>query len=163
VDVCDGLLFCHRGCGRGPTAVLLHRDVKPPNVLLHRDRMGRLIGALGDFGISKLYPVGASAVATTATVYGTAGYIAPEVNEGEHPSPLSDAYALGITILQVGARATCGCARVWVRAVLRCGYVWALCLCHVDLRVCDCGWEGMVLQVGARATCGEVRVDACGA
>ncbi len=112
VDVCDGLLFCHRGCGRGPAAVLLHRDVKPSNVLLHRDRMGRLFGALGDFGISKLYPVGASAAATTATVYGTAGYIAPEVNEGEHPSPLSDAYALGITILQVDGCSMCRCSTV---------------------------------------------------
>ena len=102
MDVCDGLLFCHRGCGRGPTAVLLHRDVKPSNVLLHRDRMGRLTGALGDFGIAKLYPVGVGAAATTATLYGTAGYIAPELTEGAHPSPLSDAYALGVTVLQVG-------------------------------------------------------------
>ncbi len=102
MDVCDGLLFCHRGCGRGPAAMLLHRDIKPSNVLLHRDRTGRLVGSLGDFGISKLYPVGIGAVATTTTVYGTPGYIAPEVTYGDHPSPQSDTYALGITILRVG-------------------------------------------------------------
>ncbi len=103
VDVCDGLLFSHGGCGRGPTTVLLHRDVKPSNVLLHRDRDGRLVAALGGFGLSKLCTVGMdSSVATTGAPYGTVGYIAPEVNEGAPPSTLSDAYALGVTILQVG-------------------------------------------------------------
>jgi serine/threonine protein kinase len=104
MDMCDGLLHCHSGCGFGPTAVLLHRDVKPSNVLLYRDRVtGRLVGALGDFGVSKLYPAGLGAVAATATIYGTAGYIAPELTEGGRPSPQSDAYAAGVTIVQVGA------------------------------------------------------------
>ncbi len=102
VDVCDGLIFCHEGCGVGPTAVLLHRDVKPANVLLRRDRqIGRLVGVVGDFGISKLYPAGVGAGATTGSVYGTPGYYAPEVFQGQHPSPASDAYAVGITVLQV--------------------------------------------------------------
>ena len=103
IDLCDALIFCHSGCGNGPSAVLLHRDVKPPNLLLRRSRRtGRLVGALGDFGISKLYPTGVGAVASTATLYGTPGYIAPEVNDGDAPSPLSDAYSLGVTMMQVG-------------------------------------------------------------
>jgi serine/threonine protein kinase len=107
--MCDGLLFCHRGCGIGPAAVLLHRDIKPPNVLLRRDRTsGRLVGVLGDFGISKLYPEGLAAAATTLVgALGTPGYVAPEISEGDSPSTLSDAYAVGITILQVGACVTC--------------------------------------------------------
>ncbi len=45
--------------------------------------------------------VGSERQATTSTLYGTPGYIAPELSEGDHPSPLSDAYALGVTIIQV--------------------------------------------------------------
>ena len=102
MDVCTALLFCHSGCGLGPTAVLIHRDVKPSNVLVYLDRCtGRRVGVLGDFGISKLYPGGLPGAATTTTLYGTPGYMAPELHTGDHPSPLSDAYALGITILQV--------------------------------------------------------------
>jgi serine/threonine protein kinase len=110
MDLCDGLLQCHSGCGFGPGSVVLHLDVKPSNVLLRRDRdTGRLVAALGDFGVSKLYPARVGSVAATGTIYGTAGYIAPELTEGCHPSPESDAYAVGITILQVGAAGSCCC------------------------------------------------------
>jgi hypothetical protein len=115
IDVCDGLLFCHHGCGIGRAAVLLHRDIKPANVLLRRDRLtGRLVGALGDFGISKMYPEGEFARGTTTLGgIGTPGYMAPELHYGDPCSPLSDAYSLGITLLQVGHLCLC----VWPRGL----------------------------------------------
>ncbi len=142
MDLCDALLYCHSGCEGGPAAVLLHRDVKPSNVLLYRDAgSGRLVGALGDFGISRLYPEGVGGFASTVTVYGTPGYIAPEVNEGERHSPLSDAYAVGITILQVRVCRT----RVRATEILRQGHLctqgsWRLIkglVCGTRLR----GWS----------------------
>jgi hypothetical protein len=60
VDVVDGLAFCHGGCGGALDGVLLHRDLKPDNILLRRGTLPSgapgFVAALGDFGISKLYP-----------------------------------------------------------------------------------------------------------
>lgn len=135
IDMCDGLLYCHGGCGFGPAAVLLHRDVKPSNVLLRRDQeTGRLVGALGDFGVSKLCSASMGAVAATGTIYGTAGYIAPELTEGGHPSPQSDAYAAGITILQVGAGGSAANSGVVVLVGERLGVLLALCYAAIDAR-----------------------------
>jgi serine/threonine protein kinase len=76
--VCEGLRFCHEGCGgafRGSHRVLLHRDLKPENVLLRRHGdTGEMVAALGDFGISKLYPASGQA---TVNIIGTIGCVLP--------------------------------------------------------------------------------------
>src|ERR1700694_4486533 len=68
---------------------LIHRDVKPENLLLGRDN-GLL---LGDFGAALLTHT--SAMLSTQTVIGTISYMAPEQLTGK-PTPASDQYALGI-------------------------------------------------------------------
>jgi serine/threonine protein kinase len=77
VDVCDGLLFCHGGCGGAfGGGILLHRDLKPDNVLLRRDPVtDEIIATLGDFGISKLMPGGGQGADTleTRSIIGTLG------------------------------------------------------------------------------------------
>ena len=72
---------------------ILHRDVKPANILL--TDYGE--PALTDFGIAHI--TGGFETATgTGTVTGSPAYTAPEVLEGEPPSPAADVYGLGATL-----------------------------------------------------------------
>jgi eukaryotic-like serine/threonine-protein kinase len=70
---------------------LIHRDVKPDNVLLPRD--GGL--KLADFGIAKAMDEATSGLTATGAVMGTAAYLAPELVEGGAASPASDVYSVG--------------------------------------------------------------------
>lgn len=88
--------------GRGMIAALraahaagvLHRDVKPGNVLLGAD--GRVV--LTDFGIAMA--TGTSTLTKTGEVVGSIDYIAPERVRGRKPGPASDLWALGATLYQ---------------------------------------------------------------
>ncbi|WP_328791096.1 MULTISPECIES: serine/threonine-protein kinase [unclassified Streptomyces] len=71
---------------------VLHRDVKPGNVLIAND--GRVV--LGDFGIATLE--GSSAITMTGEVVGSPEFLAPERALGRDPGPASDLWALGITL-----------------------------------------------------------------
>lgn len=77
-------------------AGLVHRDVKPANILLHADD-GRVMVA--DFGIAKA----ADGVDLTRTgaLIGTAKYIAPEQVSGEKADAQSDVYALGVVLYEL--------------------------------------------------------------
>ena len=69
---------------------VVHRDVKPANLLLDRDRNVHV----ADFGIATA--AGLDSLTQTGTVLGTAGYLAPEQAEGRQAAPASDRYALGV-------------------------------------------------------------------
>ena len=73
---------------------IVHRDVKPGNVLF--DRAGDV--HLTDFGIAQLTDV--TAITSRGLVIGTAAYLAPEQVTGHGASPSSDIYALGLVLIE---------------------------------------------------------------
>ena len=87
--VADGLSFAHE---HG----LVHRDVKPQNVLLSRE--GEL--KVTDFGIARSLHV-EHGVTQTGTVLGTSEYLAPEQASGKPVSPATDVYSLGVVLWEL--------------------------------------------------------------
>ena len=75
-------------------AGVLHRDVKPANVLLTDDSAEH--AKLTDFGIARAEED--HQLTRTGLVSGTAAYFSPEVAQGQDPSPASDVWALGATL-----------------------------------------------------------------
>jgi serine/threonine-protein kinase len=88
VEVARGLAFAHE---QG----LIHRDVKPQNVLLNGDGRAKVT----DFGIARTLEV--DGVTQTGTVLGTSNYIAPEQASGQPVDAHSDVYALGAVLYEL--------------------------------------------------------------
>ncbi|SDD97897.1 serine/threonine-protein kinase [Actinokineospora iranica] len=73
-------------------AGIVHRDVKPANVLLGEDGTVKIT----DFGISRA--TGDVTVTATGMLAGTPAYLAPEVAKGEQPTSAADVFSLGSTL-----------------------------------------------------------------
>src|SRR4051794_32863977 len=87
--VADGLAFAHQ---HG----LVHRDVKPQNVLLNGDGEAKVT----DFGIARSLDV-EHGVTQTGTVLGTSNYLSPEQAGGKPVTPATDVYSLGIVLYEL--------------------------------------------------------------
>jgi eukaryotic-like serine/threonine-protein kinase len=74
---------------------LVHRDVKPQNVLLDEDGRARVT----DFGIARSLDV--EGLTITGTVLGTSNYIAPEQARGERVDAHTDIYSLGVVMYEL--------------------------------------------------------------
>lgn len=86
-QACAGLAEAH-------AAGLVHRDVKPHNLLVRPD--GTL--KVADFGIARA--AAAAGLTQTGAVLGTAAYLAPEQAAGEEVTPAADVYALGAVLYE---------------------------------------------------------------
>ena len=108
-QVADALAAAH-------SVGVLHKDVKPANVLIKTDGSGRPRAVLTDFGIGlitdreKLESLGITVVGVTevksatspgGSTTGTALYLAPELIEGKAATVQADVYALGVLLYQV--------------------------------------------------------------
>ena len=74
---------------------IVHRDVKPANLLLDSDNRVKV----ADFGVASA--VGLGSLTEVGTVVGTAGYLAPEQARGEKATPASDRYALAVVAFEL--------------------------------------------------------------
>jgi serine/threonine-protein kinase len=81
------LRFAHR-------REIIHRDVKPHNVMVLRD--GRV--KVADFGIAR---AGDSEMTEAGSIVGTAQYLSPEQARGQHVGPESDLYSVGVVLYEM--------------------------------------------------------------
>lgn len=89
VQVLDVLDAAHR-------VDVVHRDVKPSNILLGEDGRARLV----DFGIAKPLQDLTAGLTRTGEILGTAKYLSPEQARGDPPGPATDLYAVGAVLFE---------------------------------------------------------------
>ena len=89
----------HGRTGR-PGPRMIHRDVKPGNILVADDPDGDGHVYLADFGVAR--PVDTDhGLTASGHIVGTPAYLAPEIWEGRDPEPAGDVYALAVTTFEM--------------------------------------------------------------
>jgi serine/threonine protein kinase len=88
--LCDALAAAH-------ALGIVHRDVKPNNVMLGSDGSVRLL----DFGLARGHGVGMSSLTRTGVIVGTPAYMSPEQFDGRPVDERSDVYALGAVLFEL--------------------------------------------------------------
>jgi len=89
-QICAGLAYAHR---QG----LLHRDVKPANILVTKDDIVKL----SDFGIARAMTTQTVTVTQPGLVMGSVYYLSPEQAQGHDLTETSDLYSLGVVLYQM--------------------------------------------------------------
>ncbi|MFL5675496.1 MAG: serine/threonine-protein kinase [Chloroflexota bacterium] len=89
-EVAEALDHAHEGG-------VIHRDVKPGNVLIEQDGRARLV----DFGIARVMDDAENRLTTTGTIAGTLRYLAPELLRGETSGAAVDVYGVGAILAEM--------------------------------------------------------------
>ena len=93
----DRARFSHEPFAHAHRMGVVHRDVKPGNILRSDDGAVKL----ADFGIAKAMAGQESQITQVGSVLGTAAYLAPEQAAGEEVGPAADLYGLGVVAYQL--------------------------------------------------------------
>jgi eukaryotic-like serine/threonine-protein kinase len=96
-QIADAIDFAH---AQG----VLHRDLKPDNILLESDATGRV--AVSDFGIARLLGVIQRNITADIPIVGSIDYVAPEALRSEPLNRSADIYAFGVLVFEMIARRT---------------------------------------------------------
>ena len=96
-EVADLAIQAARGLDAAHAAGIVHRDVKPANLLLSSDGMLKIT----DFGIARMTGTEQTGGLTGPVLLGTAAYLAPEQVRGQPATPASDRYALGCVLYEL--------------------------------------------------------------
>ena len=83
--------------GHAHAAGIVHRDVKPSNIMISNDETVKLL----DFGIARRFDDLAAAVTAEGHIVGTPKYLAPEQIEGGPATPATDVYAVGVVLFEM--------------------------------------------------------------
>lgn len=87
-QICRGLRYAH-------AQDVIHRDIKPQNILVDKENIARL----SDFGIAKMFS--SSGITMTGVTVGTPEYMSPEQAEGVEVDCKTDIYSLGVVIYEM--------------------------------------------------------------
>ncbi len=87
------------GVGHAHKAEVIHRDIKPQNVLVTQENCAKV----ADFGIARA--LSESGLTDPDTVWGSPIYFAPEQAAGDSPTPASDVYSIGVVMYEMLAGA----------------------------------------------------------
>lgn len=88
IQVCQALAEAHE---RG----VVHRDVKPENILLTRTKEGEDFVKIVDFGLARIKEEGEPSITAQGSIIGTPYYMSPEQARGDDPDQRTDIYSLG--------------------------------------------------------------------
>lgn len=92
-QICDALKYAHE---KG----LIHRDLKPGNIMLVKDQSGSETVKIIDFGIAKSFGESGNRITTTGELIGSPAYMSPEQCGGAALDQRSDIYSLGCVMYE---------------------------------------------------------------
>uniref|UniRef100_A0A6P3ZJM2 non-specific serine/threonine protein kinase n=1 Tax=Ziziphus jujuba TaxID=326968 RepID=A0A6P3ZJM2_ZIZJJ len=136
LGVARGLAYLHYGVQPG----IIHRDVKPSNILLDETFEPKLV----DFGLAKFAPEGYSHLSTG--VAGTLGYVAPEYALYGQLSERSDVYSFGVVLLELLSGKKAVIEFEGVNTLLLTDWAWSLVKQGKVLDIIDGGMPELGLQ-----------------
>jgi ABC-type transport system substrate-binding protein len=97
IKVAEALDYSHVPRGDGETRGVVHRDIKPDNIMVLRDEDGLRVRVM-DFGVARI--ASEERITKTGTIIGTPAYLSPEQVAAKNVDSRSDIYSLGVVLYE---------------------------------------------------------------